>query len=272
MADEKYIGSQNTNKDIMIKCFVTFEDIIKISKNRNQLVNRFVFSTCSKKPWKVFMDNIAMRYDFSKIKNIALIGDGGNWIKSGISELHLDSCNLVKYYLCEFHFKQAIHHISSDKLKRIILIRIFNHYSKEHFIKATNIILKYHKERENTIKKNIDYIINKYSYIKKMLNFNIGSSMEIHILHLIASFFSSRPKGFSTKNIDKYLILNDYKNNNINIFNLYLKTHNSKHSTNINENKFDFTLSNSSGINNIPILKYGHVTPEYKTLRDICHH
>ena len=89
MADEKYIGSQNSDKDIMV-------------------------STCSKKPWKVFMDKIALRYDFTKIKNIALIGDGGNWIKSGISELRLDSCNLVKYYLCEFHFKQAIHHITTD--------------------------------------------------------------------------------------------------------------------------------------------------------------
>ncbi len=66
-----------------------------------------------------------------KLKNIALIGDGGNWIKSGISELRLDSCNLVKYYLCEFHFKQAIHHITTDKLKRKILIRIFKYYSKK---------------------------------------------------------------------------------------------------------------------------------------------
>ena len=45
MADEKYICSQNTDKDIMIKCFVIFEDVINISKNRNQLSNRFVFST-----------------------------------------------------------------------------------------------------------------------------------------------------------------------------------------------------------------------------------
>ena len=105
-----------------------------------------------------------------------------------------------------------------------------------------------------------------------MLNFNIGSSMESHISHLIVSFFSSRPKGFSTKNIDKYLLLNDYKNNNINIFNLYLKTYTSKRSININENEYYFTLSNCSGIDNIPILKYGHVTPEYITLRDICHH
>ena len=104
-----------------------------------------------------------------------------------------------------------------------------------------------------------------------MLNFDIGSSMEIHISHLIASFFASRPKGFSTKNIDKYLLLNDYKNNNINIFNLYLKTYNSKHSVKITEDEFNFTLSNSSDIDNIPILKFGHVIPEYKDLRNICH-
>ena len=271
MADEKYIGSQNTDKDIMVKCFVTFEDVQHISKNRNMLTNRFVFSTCSKKPWKVFMDKIAMRYDFTKIKNIALIGDGGNWIKSGISELRLDACNLVKYYLCEFHFKQAIHNIIPDEQKRKILIRIFNNYSKKQFINATNIILKYHPERTSTIKQKVDYIITNYSYIKNMLNFDIGSSMESHISHLIASFFASRPKGFSTKNIDKYLLLNDYKNNNINIFNLYLKTYNSKHSVKITEDEFNFTLSNSSDIDNIPILKFGHVIPEYKALRNICH-
>ena len=113
-------------------------------------------------------------------------------IKSGISELRLDSCNLVKYYLCEFHFKQAIHRITTDKLKRKILIRIFKYYSKKKFIKATNIILKYHQEREKTIKKNIDYIINNYSYIKNMLNFNIGSSMESHTLLLLSSHLDQK--------------------------------------------------------------------------------
>lgn len=177
MADEKYIASQDTYKDIMIKCFVTFEYVINVSKNRNILSNCFVFSTCSNKPWEVFMDQIALRYDFSKIKNIARFGDGGNWIKSGISEFRLDSCNFLKYYLCEFHFKQDIHHITTDKFKRTILIRIFNNYSKKNFIKATNIILKYHQECQNTIKKNIEYIINNYSYIKNILNLNFESSM-----------------------------------------------------------------------------------------------
>ena len=91
-----------------------------------------------------------------------------------------------------------------------------------------------------------------------------------HTLLLLSSHLGQ--KAFLQKNIDKYLLLNDYKNNNINIFNLYLKTYTSKRSININENEYFFTLSNCSGIDNIPILKYGHVTPEYITLRNICHH
>lgn len=271
MADEKYIGAQNIDNDIMVKCFVTFEDVLNVSKNRNFLSNRFTFSTCSNKPWKEFIDIIALRYDFSKIKNIVLIGDGGTWIKTGLNELRLDSCNVVNYYLCEFHFKQAIHHITSDKSERNALLSIFNDYSKDDFITAVNIIIKNEPDRINTIKQKLNYILNNYCYIKNMLNSKIGSSMESHISHLIASFFASRPKGYSTKNIKKYLLLNDYKNNNINIFNLYLKTYKSKKSITINENTLDFSLLETYG-DNVPILKNGHVTSVYTELNHICHY
>ena len=45
------------------------------------LVNRYVFSTTGKNAWSKFMDHIAKRYDFSKIRHIYLLADGGNWIK-----------------------------------------------------------------------------------------------------------------------------------------------------------------------------------------------
>lgn len=38
------------------------------------------------------------------------------------------------------------------------------------------------------------------------------------------------------------------------------------------EDEFNFNLSNFTGINNVSILKYEHVIPEYKVLRNICHH
>ena len=272
MADEKYIGAQDIDKDIMVKCFVAFDDVKHISKSRNALSNRFVFSSYSNKPWKEFLDLIAIRYDFSKLNHICLIGDGASWIKTGINELRLDSSNTVDYYLCEFHFKQAIHHITSDKNERKALISIFNDYSKKEFLHAVDIIIENEPHRADTIKKKRDYIINNYNYIKNMLSLNIGSSMESHISHLIASFFSARPKGFSTKHINKYLKLNNYKHNNINIFNLYLKSYKFKKTVTINENTIDFSIFNDNKINNIPLLTNGHITPEYIQLNAIAHH
>ena len=271
MADEKYIGAQNISKDIMIKCFVTFEDIKDISKNRRQLVNRSVFSCCTSKAWPKFMDFIAMKYDFSKIKNICLLADGGSWIKSGIPELKLDPNNSVKFYLCEFHFKQAIHHITTDPDERYYLLHIFNTKPKSYFIDAVNTIILNNPKRKDIIIKKLKYIINNYINIKSMLALNIGSSMESHISHLIASFFSSRPKGFSTKRIEKYIKLNNYKYNNINIFKLYLSTYSKKQTVTLNENTYDYEIFTQDKLHNIPVLNNGLKTGTYTILNNISH-
>ena len=271
MADEKYIGAQDIDKDIMIKSFVTFEDVIDVSKNRRKLVNRTIFSHYGNKPWIAFMDYIAMRYDFSKINNICLLGDGASWIKSGTNELRLYQNNSVKFYLCEFHFKQSIHHITTDPDERFYLLHIFKTKSKSYFIDAINTIIYNNPKRKDIITKKLNYIINNYVSIKAMLDSNIGSSMESHISHLIASMFSSRPKGYSTKRIRKYLKLNDYKHNNINIFKLYLSTYSKKHAITINENIYDYEIFDTDTIHNIPILNNGLKTQSYKILNSISH-
>ena len=271
MADEKYIGAQDIDKDIMVKCFVTFEGIEDISKNRRALVNRSVFSCYDSNAWPLFMDYIAKRYDFSKIKNIALLADGGTWIKTGLAELKLDVNNHVKFYLCEFHFKQAIHHITTDENERKRLLEVFTNKGKKDFINAVNKIIENNKNREETIKKKLNYIINNYSSIKNMLELNIGSSMESHISHLIASLFAARPKGFSTKRINQYLKLNNYKNNGINIFKLYMQSYNNTEIVKIDENVANTYVYDNFNTGNIPILNDGHVAPVYETLNALAH-
>ena len=104
-----------------------------------------------------------------------------------------------------------------------------------------------------------------------MLKLNIGSSMESHISHLIASFFSSRPKGFSTKRIKQYLKLNDYKNNGVNIFKLYLLSYNNTEIINMNEEiTYNYTFDNFKN-GNIPILNEGHNSPRFNALNHILH-
>lgn len=271
MADEKYIGAQDIEKDIMIKCFVTFEEVESIGLGRRALINRTVFSCYDSNAWPKFMDFIAKRYDFSKIKNIRLLGDGGTWIKSGVSELKLDQANTVKFYLCEFHFKQAIHHITTDEDERNELINIFKNKKKKDFVNKVEEIIENNSKRENIIRKKLDYILNNYGAIKSMLELKIGSSMESHISHLIASMFASRPKGFSTKRIKQYLKLNDYKNNNINIFKLYMQSYKNNEVIKINEECTDDYVFDNFENGNIPVLCNGLTSNTYFELKSISH-
>ena len=104
-----------------------------------------------------------------------------------------------------------------------------------------------------------------------MLELNIGLSMESHISHLIASFFAARPKGFSTKRINQYLKLNDYKNNGINIFKLYMQSYNNTEIVKIDENVANTYVYDNFNTGNIPILNDGHVAPVYETLNALAH-
>lgn len=269
--DEKYIGAQDQENDIMVKCFVTFESIKQVGKNRRALVNRYVFSTTGKNAWSKFMDHIAKRYDFSKIRHIYLLADGGNWIKNGLHELKLYAQNKPQFCLCEFHFKQAINHISSDKDERKKLLEIFNTKPFEEFKKRIDELIVINPNRKETITNKYNYIKNNKSAIKRMLNLDIGSSMESHISHFIASMFASRPKGFSTKRIDNYLKLNDYFFNNINIFDLYRNSFNNKDVEKVDENIFSNNFTNYNENGNIPILSSGKSSPTYTALKELAH-
>ena len=271
MADEKYIGCQDLDKDIMTKCFVCFEGIEKESKNRNKLVNRTVFSTYSSTPWTEFLDTITQKYDFTKINNIYIIGDGGTWIRKGLEHMKIESKNIVKYLLCTFHFKQAINRITAIQEERISLINSFNNKKKKQFIFDVNELLKKYPEKEKTINKNLDYIINNYTEIKDMIKNDIGSSMESHISHLIANTVASRPKGYSSKNIKKYLTINDFKNNNLNILNIYFQSYNNTTQININDDSINnFSLVNNKGTN-IPIIDNGNLSSAYNFINNLLH-
>lgn len=104
-----------------------------------------------------------------------------------------------------------------------------------------------------------------------MLTLTFGSSMESHISHLIASLFSSRPKGFNSKNIDKYLALNDLKHNGYNLFEIYKKSYNPSEKITLKSSAFSPIVENSSS-SNIEIIDNGKSTaPMYSTLKNYCH-
>ena len=147
------------------------------------------------------------------------------------------------------------------KRKEKNYLTFFNNESKKNFINAVNLIIEENPKRKEIITKKLNYITKNYKSIKAMQELKIGSSMESHISHLIASLFSSRPKSFSTKRINQYLKLNDYKNNDINIFKLYMQSYSNTEVIKINEENLDYSIFENSKSSNLPVLESGKVTP-----------
>lgn len=225
MADEKYIGCQGKEGDIMGKAFVVFEGIKQVSKGRRTLINRHIFTCCSSKPWEELLDRLIELYDYDEIENFYVLSDGGNWLTAGMQELKLESFQEVKHLLCLFHFKQALHHITTLEEERNSLFNSFLNDKRKVFKNNLNKYIDKYPHKKATIEKKIKYLLNHYKAAKHMVSSDIGSSMEAHISHFIASTFSSRPKGFKEANINKYFMLNDAKINGINLFNTYLQTY-----------------------------------------------
>ncbi len=275
MVDEKYIGCQDLKDDIMGKAFVIFEGIKNVSKNRRALVNRHVFTCCSTKPWEELLDRLIDLYEYDKIEQIYVLSDGGKWITSGLDELKLETFQKVEHLLCLFHFKQAINHITTDKKERRQIYNSFLNDKRKQFKNKLNMYIEKYPHKKETIENKIKYLLNHYSASKHMISSSIGSSMEAHISHFIASCFSSRPKGYSSNNINKYFMLNDAKINGINLFNAYLQTYNipfnekSKieykykiKSTNRKENLTPITL---------PYMETSNSTPIYEALVNLTY-
>lgn len=271
MSDENFIGCQDKENDIMIKSFVVFEGVKHVSKDRNELVNKTVINVVSPKPWIEFTDILYDIYDSQKVEKIYLLSDGANWIKSGISELKVEPEMEVKHLLCEFHYKQAINHITTDPEEREMLKSSFKDNTKKEFIKSIDEVIKNNPNRKETIEKKKKYILNNYNAVKDMLNSDIGSSMESHISHYVANQFGSRPKGYSSKRITDYINISNFYNNNFNIYNLYINSYNNDEVITINESEINYSMFERKVESNIPIINNGHNTPTYKAIKGTAH-
>ena len=262
MVDEKWIHKQdkhnpNKKKWIMSKCFVTFTGIKRKGK-RSRLTGKHIFITSSDKPWKEFMDEIYMIYNFEEINTINLLSDAGSWILSGSSELKLYSNNKVIINTCEFHVKQKINRSTTDKDLRITIANIiYEKEDKEEFIKEMDKLIesKTTDSRKEKITEYKNYILRHWKGIINMKNSLCKSSMEAHIEHCIASSFSSVPKAYSKNNIETYLKLQEIVLNGINIFDYYIDTYNSLDDYIYNnEKEANYSIFEHSTSTNLPCL------------------
>ena len=215
LLDEKYIGCQDLGKKIMSKVCLIYEDVVK--SNRNKLLNKTYLSSSSnefKYDLLTYLDEI---YDLDSLKEIYFMSDGGTWIKEVFNEIRLPNVNCIKC-LDEFHGNRALSNIVEDYNARSIVQYYIQRKDLESFKKSIK-----HFVTDESDQADYKYLINNFKELSNMYHSPGPCAMEQVISHHIASEFSSVPKAYSSKNIDRYLSMRDNYRNGINMKELFLQ-------------------------------------------------
>lgn len=245
IADEKWIHTQNNNgNDVMEKSIVLFEDI----KN-GKIINKQIFASKDNSFLDESLDYIYTVYDIDSIKTIYVMGAGAKWIKSLNSNFQFNSKIRVIHGLDKFHFKQALHHLCQDKELEKITAGYILYDKKESFKELCNALSHSHPERSGKIEEKQKYILNNWKHINNLYKYNLSCPMESQISHNIAALFTSRPKAYSTKMINKLTKLRLLYKNNYNIKELYLNNFNSNITLNIKPEFYNFSIFDKKAYN-----------------------
>lgn len=282
MADEKWIHEQiygrkeedkGKHKFIMSKEFVCFSGIDQ-KKKRRILKDRFVFITSSNTPWNDFLDTVTQIYDFEKLNKIVFLSDAGKWLLSGASDLKMFPHNKIVMCLCEFHVRQKVNRITTNQEYRDQLNQAIDDNKKKVFkslMKEIKDLKKDNPKRLEKLEEYENYILNHWKKIKNMAESPYKSSMESHISHYIASYFSSRPKAYSRNTIENHLKLQEAKINGVDIKSLFLKSYKNTETLTYNKKELDFSIFDKSNSTTLPVLENGHITTLFSTLSSLSH-
>lgn len=226
IADEDHVHLQKGGIEEP-RLIIVYDNIVSKGK-RIELKNKRHFGGIYTKKiddlWEEVMTYIENNYDTEYLEKVYISGDGANWIKTGL-EWIIKSV----YVLDEFHMKKAVNGIvgritkankeekEKQKKKLRTALRRLN------FVKFKEICYEIlAEEMEQTTRKRkkdlMDYILNNIEGIKNLYrNKKIlhGCSAEGHISHIYSDRMSSRPMGWSTKNVNNMSRLRTAKEDKI---------------------------------------------------------
>lgn len=213
IADEDHVHLQKGGIEEP-RLIVVYDSIIRNGK-RAKLCNKKHFGGVYKSRiddlWEEVITYIEDNYDLEKVKNIFILGDGANWIKTGLEWLPR-SINVLD----KFHLMKAINGIvgqeSKDNAeeKEEYKRRIYRSFYELDFNKTKEIVYEIlAEEMEENVRirkeKLLRYILNNKEGITNLYKYQKelhGCSAEGHISHLYSARLSSRPLGWKTINVN----------------------------------------------------------------------
>ena len=213
IADEDHVHLQKGGIEEP-RLIVVYDSIIKNGK-RTKLCNKKhfggVYTGRIDDLWEEVLTYIDNTYNLDKVKNILILGDGANWIKTGLEWLPR-SINILD----KFHLMKAVNSIvgkenkENAKEKAEYKRRIYKSFYEFDFKETKEIVYeilaeemdKTTRERKEKLLRyilnNKEGIMNLYKYQKELH----GCSAEGHISHLYSARLSSRPLGWKVINVN----------------------------------------------------------------------
>lgn len=242
IADEKWIPTQRNNgKKVMQKAIVVFDSITS-KYGRNSLTNKMTFSGRDENFIYDVIDYIENAYDSSKIKTFYILGDGASWIKNLKNYFSFNPNIEVIQALDKFHFKQCLWRILPQEEVVKALFEYILSNNRDDFERLIHEIIDLNPKRAEKILEYTKYILNNWTNILNLYKYNLSCPMESQISHSLASYFASRPKGYSLKTLNKLIKLRLLKLNNYNIKNLFLNNLNKPNIISLNKKELDYSI------------------------------
>lgn len=238
MLDEKFVGSRfNEGKDFMIKAAIIFEGTeleYKTKKKENsmdryRLIGTHACASINNDLKSSVYDYINNHYDTDYLEEICFMGDCATWIKNFSKYGYFvfnDKMN-TNFSMDGFHFSHALKHITTNKNPHWynVLELVVRKNNIDLFCNLCERFIKENPSREITIRSKMKYILNNWK--ERQLYQNkpyLKCSMESHISHFFADLFTSRPKAYSKKGLEKLLEIRLLKINGYNLKELDLNS------------------------------------------------
>ena len=213
IADEDHVHLQKGGIEEP-RLIIVYDSIIRNGK-RTKLCNKKHFGGVYTKRiddlWEEVLTYIDNTYDLEKVKNVFILGDGANWIKTGLEWLPR-SINVLD----KFHLMKAVNGIvgkeskENAKEKAEYKRRIYRSFYSLNFEETRKIvyeILAEEMDESTRLRKErlLKYILNNKQGITNLYKYQKelhGCSAEGHISHLYSVRLSSRPLGWKTINVN----------------------------------------------------------------------
>ena len=213
IADEDHVHLQKGGIEEP-RLVMVYDSIMKNGK-RTKLCNKKhfggVYTGRIDDLWEEVLTYIDNTYELDKVKNIYILGDGANWIKTGLEWIP-KSINVLD----KFHLMKAVNGIvgkenkDNAKEKAEYKRRIYKSFYELDFKRTKEIIYEIlAEEMEETVRarkqKILQYILNNKEGISNLYKNQKelhGCSAEGHISHLYSARLSSRPLGWKVINVN----------------------------------------------------------------------